>query len=130
MSVWVKRADLEDFEYRLLKRMEELRQRIGAARAREREEPLTQIAGEVPDAPDAAVANVTFETANAEILRDHDERRELDEALGRLCAGSYGICLRCGQPLERARLEAYPAAKRHSQCQNAHEWDLKLRRVS
>jgi len=130
MSVRLDRADLAAFEYRLVKRMEELSQQIGAVREREREESFSSTAGEVPDALDASVAIVVFETANAEIRCAHDERRELDEALGRLSVGSYGVCLRCGQPLERARLEAYPAAKRHLPCQDAHERDLKLRRLA
>jgi len=130
MSFPVTREDLEYFEGRLVKRMEELRERIEVTRARRHEESLSHSAGEEPDALDASVANVAFETANATMLRDHDERREIDEALGRISAGSYGTCLRCGQPLEHARLEAYPAAKRHSQCQNSHERDLKQRRVS
>lgn len=34
---------------------------------------------------------------------------EIDAALTRLEAGEYGICLRCGQPIEEGRLEARPA---------------------
>lgn len=34
----------------------------------------------------------------------------IDHALERIAAGSYGVCLRRGEPIGRARLEARPAA--------------------
>ncbi|MFC1763645.1 TraR/DksA family transcriptional regulator, partial [Planctomycetota bacterium] len=41
------------------------------------------------------------------------ERRllqEIDEALGRITEGSYGICMGTGKPIRLARLEAQPWA--------------------
>jgi DnaK suppressor protein len=35
---------------------------------------------------------------------------EIDAALGRVDAGSYGICEACGKPIPHARLEALPEA--------------------
>lgn len=35
---------------------------------------------------------------------------EIDRALEKLAAGTYGICDRCGQAIPEARLEARPAA--------------------
>jgi RNA polymerase-binding protein DksA len=37
------------------------------------------------------------------------ELREIGRALGRVADGTYGTCVRCGQPIEAARLEAMPA---------------------
>jgi RNA polymerase-binding transcription factor DksA len=70
----------------------------------------------------------TLDTENAEIRHDEDELREIEEALGRVSAGGYGVCRRCGQCLEPARLEAYPAARRHSHCQEAREKEIHLAR--
>jgi DnaK suppressor protein len=126
MTICVSHADLPYFERRLHERMDELRREVEAANARKIDESFTRIAGEVPDAVNSSVANVALATANAGIRRDTAELRELDEALGRIAAGSYGICLRCGQPVELARLDAYPSASRHAQCQEAHENELKL----
>ncbi len=39
-----------------------------------------------------------------------DERREVDAALGRHAAGTYGVCERCGQKISAGRLAARPAA--------------------
>jgi DnaK suppressor protein len=35
---------------------------------------------------------------------------EIDRALAKIDAGTYGICERCGEPIKRARLKALPYA--------------------
>ncbi len=35
---------------------------------------------------------------------------EIDRALTKLDAGTYGVCERCGEPIKRARLKALPYA--------------------
>ena len=42
--------------------------------------------------------------------------RTLDDALDRLMSGSYGLCSRCGHPIERARLDRDPAAAHCRDC--------------
>ena len=42
---------------------------------------------------------------------------DIDAALARLDAGTYGRCLDCGGPIGRARLEAIPDAARCVVCQ-------------
>ena len=37
------------------------------------------------------------------------ELREISRALSRVADGTYGTCVRCGKPIEAARLEAMPA---------------------
>jgi len=39
-----------------------------------------------------------------------DERAEVEEAIRRMDAGTYGVCVRCGDPIPPARLEARPMA--------------------
>jgi DnaK suppressor protein len=39
-----------------------------------------------------------------------DTLRDVEQALGRMDAGTYGLCERCGQPIADERLEALPAA--------------------
>jgi len=36
--------------------------------------------------------------------------KDLEEALRQIENGKYGICKKCGEQIERGRLEAYPAA--------------------
>jgi DnaK suppressor protein len=121
MNAQLSQKDLAYFDQKLSQRAEALRQEIGEARDRRDSERFTQLAGEAHDVGDDAIANLTVDTTSADIRRDREELREVDEAIGRVHAGSYGICMRCGKPIERARLEAYPAAARHVACQEAHE---------
>ena len=37
--------------------------------------------------------------------------KEIDEALGRIVDGGYGVCMATGEPISRARLRAKPWAK-------------------
>lgn len=126
MIACVPHEDLPHFERLLRDRRDELRSEIDALRARKRSESFTRIAGEAHDLADASLATIVVDTENAEIRRDEAELRQVDEALGRMSAGGYGVCLRCGECLERARLDAYPAASRHSPCQEAHERETRL----
>jgi len=45
--------------------------------------------------------------------------RQIDEALARLDAGTYGICARCGEPIPAARLEVRPFAEYCVACAEA-----------
>jgi RNA polymerase-binding transcription factor len=55
-------------------------------------------------------------TQNAQDLLDQGER-----ALGRIDAGTYGICESCGQPIGKARLLAFPRATLCVACKQRQE---------
>jgi len=65
------------------------------------------------DEHDPEGATIAFERAQLSALLDQARSAlaELDQALARLAAGSYGSCERCGQPIAPARLAARPAAR-------------------
>jgi DnaK suppressor protein len=46
---------------------------------------------------------------------------DIDQALLRIEEGSYGICARCGRPIDERRLEAMPTARYDAECQAAVE---------
>jgi DnaK suppressor protein len=46
---------------------------------------------------------------------------DIDQALLRMDEGGYGICGRCGQPIDERRLEALPTARYDAVCQAAIE---------
>lgn len=46
---------------------------------------------------------------------------DIDQALLRMDEGGYGICARCGQPIDERRLEALPTARYDAACQAAIE---------
>jgi RNA polymerase-binding transcription factor len=58
-------------------------------------------------------SQVTAERGEAERLATElrDSLDEVDAALARLAAGTYGICEVCGKPIGLTRLEAMPAAR-------------------
>jgi DnaK suppressor protein len=69
--------------------------------------------GATDDEHDPEGATIAFERAQIagllEAARSH--LADLDEAIRRIEAGTYGICERCGQPITAQRLAARPAAR-------------------
>ncbi len=49
------------------------------------------------------------------------EVEEIEAALGRIAAGTYGKCVDCGAAIDPARLEARPQAARCIACQRRRE---------
>src|SRR5712692_5230710 len=44
---------------------------------------------------------------------------DIEQALMRIREGSYGICARCGRPIDERRLELEPTARYDAVCQTA-----------
>lgn len=65
------------------------------------------------DEHDPEGATIAYERAQVSALVQQVEGHlaEVDAALRRLDAGTYGTCERCGQPIGSERLEARPAAR-------------------
>jgi RNA polymerase-binding transcription factor DksA len=57
---------------------------------------------------DAGTDNYDRDWALGMLSAEQDALYEIDEALSRLRAGTYGICQLTGKPIEPARLEAIP----------------------
>jgi DnaK suppressor protein len=85
---------------------------LASARARADEETFVRMAGEAPDRGDASVAQLSADLVSAERQRDSDERDEVQAALERIEAGTYGLCIYCGEPIGYERLKASPTARR------------------
>ena len=56
-------------------------------------------------------------------LEEHERREmaEIQAALARIDAGTYGLCAACGAAISPARLAALPMARRCVHCQGHHE---------
>src|SRR5262249_21611262 len=69
-------------------------------------------AGGTDDEHDPEGATLAFERQHTAALLDQARQQvtAIDEALGRVADGRYGICERCGQPIGADRLAARPAA--------------------
>ncbi|MET8230625.1 TraR/DksA C4-type zinc finger protein [Micromonospora sp. NPDC005298] len=65
------------------------------------------------DEHDPEGSTIAFERAQLSAVLDATRRRlaELDVALSRVDAGSYGVCERCSRPIPAERLAARPSAR-------------------
>ena len=75
----------------------------------------------VRDTVDMSVQDVSNELALRLGERESQMIADIDQALLRIKEGSYGICARCGKPIEERRLEALPTARYDAVCQAAIE---------
>jgi DnaK suppressor protein len=60
--------------------------------------------------------------------RDREKVQAIDEALGRVNDGSYGICESCEGEIAEARLQALPFTRLCVNCQADREREMKLNR--
>ena len=58
------------------------------------------------------IATATFDREMASSLEENSTHvlAEIDAALARIDEGTYGVCVRCGKPIGRERLDALPWA--------------------
>jgi RNA polymerase-binding transcription factor DksA len=106
---------------RLAQRLAALRAQIEGELAAEADERYRDVAGEVVDIGDESIGAEIVGTDNAVIGRNMDEVREIEAALKRIEAGTYGRCIECGTEIDEARLLAWPTAVRCEPCQKVHE---------
>ena len=73
------------------------------------------------DEHDPEGATIAFERSQVGALAEQARRHlvEVDAALARLEAGTYGTCERCGGAVAAARLEARPTARTCITCASA-----------
>lgn len=73
------------------------------------------------DEHDEDAASMAVERSQTLSLLDvtKEHREEIVSALGRLDAGTYGICENCGSPISPERLEARPIARLCIRCASA-----------
>lgn len=96
----------------------------GRAAALEREfAGIAEAASEpgTDDEHDPEGATLAFERQHTAALlaRTLEQITEIDAAISRLDEGTYGVCVRCGQPVGDERLAARPAAATCVRCARA-----------
>ncbi|OGV42289.1 MAG: hypothetical protein A2X46_15510 [Lentisphaerae bacterium GWF2_57_35] len=70
---------------------------------------------------DQGTDNFDREFALNLVSSEQDVLYEIDEALHRIDAGTYGACEMCGNAIEKARLKALPFAKMCISCKSESE---------
>lgn len=75
----------------------------------------------VKDSVDMSLQDVNQEITLRMGERESQMVADIDQALLRIEEGSYGVCARCGKPIDERRLEAMPTARYDAACQSAIE---------
>ncbi|MDQ2899859.1 MAG: TraR/DksA family transcriptional regulator [Acidobacteriota bacterium] len=95
------------------------------AKERELNSAIERASAEVPeqdelatlDYGDKANSNYTKDSLLQQRSHDSGELIEVQDALRRMEAGTYGICAECGEPIPPKRLDAVPWTRVCIQCQ-------------
>lgn len=101
-------------------RQVELRAEVHAAQLARRESTAVDTS-DVSDQKDDALQQQLVGIDSAQEQRDIDELAQVEFALKRLDAGTYGNCMDCNDPIPLERLRVQPAAQRCAVCQLGHE---------
>lgn len=114
-------AELAELREELESEITELRAEISKAES----EIAARMGDAVADAGDdqADAGAKTFEREH-EIALTHNARELLaqnERALARIVSGTYGVCESCGEPIGKARLQAFPRATLCVACKQREE---------
>ena len=109
----MKAARREHFKRLLLSELQRHAEQVGNEQAG----ALDITNDDAKESSDLALRNVIQELSLKLGDRESKMIAEIDQALMRMREGSYGICVRCGGPIDERRLEAMPTARFDAACQ-------------
>lgn len=107
------KKELNDFKARLLEEQGELEAQLNEIEESTFSNSQSDISGEVGLGEEYADAGTaTFERERDLSIENNvrDLLKKIQRALDRIDAGTFGICERCGKPIEKARIKALPYA--------------------
>jgi DnaK suppressor protein len=107
----VSQKELDDLRERLLTEQAELQEQLTTIEEQTFAASQSDMSGEVSfDEENADAGTFTFERERDLSIENNvrDLMRKIERALARMDEGTYGICSRCGKPIEKARLKALP----------------------
>jgi DnaK suppressor protein len=107
----VSQKELDDLRERLLAEQAELQEQLTTIEEQSFAASQSELSGEVSfDEENADAGTFTFERERDLSIENNvrDLMRKIERALARMDEGTYGICSRCGKPIEKARLKALP----------------------
>ena len=82
----------------------------------------------ISDEADRAQEESTWMLAIRKRASDHDLLSDIEKALYKMKIGEYGYCERSGEPIEIARLLAYPTSRMTMEEQARHEQEQQMQR--
>jgi DnaK suppressor protein len=83
--------------------------------------------GRVAEDDQAQISHDEFVSSRMNGL-DYRQLRLVEEALDRMDAGDYGVCLACDEPIAEKRLRALPWARYCVSCQDSAGFELDAHR--
>lgn len=114
-------AERAALEKRLRERQRELRAEIRAHLGGGTDTGIVGLSSVPDETDDWGVGDELAARDIAEARQQLAALADVEDALSRMAAGSYGECVDCGKEIAVARLKAYPAATRCIDCQGALE---------
>jgi len=96
--------NIESFKKRLLDKERDLQTNLAGLEQDGRDSGEAEVRDSIDDATTSQGTSEAF--AESTLLSETLE--QVQDALRRIEAGTYGTCTRCGRPIEPARLEAIP----------------------
>jgi len=105
------KKEIDDFEARLRAERVELAEQLATIEDQTFATTQSDLSGDVGvDDESADAGTATFEREKELSIEQNvrDLLQKIDRALQRIDAGTYGICQRCGKPIEKARVKALP----------------------
>ncbi|HLB61194.1 MAG TPA: TraR/DksA C4-type zinc finger protein [Actinomycetota bacterium] len=105
------KKELDEFRKRLREERAELEEQLSTIEEASFSATQSDVSGEVSfDDENADAGTFTFERERDLSIENNirDLLGKIDRALSRMDEKSYGICDRCGKPIEKARIRALP----------------------
>jgi RNA polymerase-binding transcription factor DksA len=121
------KTQLKSLEKQLSKRVSILRGKIVEKLVDSGQTHYVNLAGEVADSGDEAVADMLADLDAAIVDRHVEEMRDIEAARARLNEGTFGVCVSCSGDIGYERLLAFPTAKRCISCQSVREKTMPTR---
>jgi len=105
------KKELEELRQRLVDERTELETQLATIEESSFASSQSDMSGEVSfDEENADAGTFTFERERDLSIENNvrDLMGKIDRALSRMDEGTYGLCSRCGKPIEKARMKALP----------------------
>lgn len=113
--------EVEQLRQRLRDEHAQLRGEVAGELARSEQGRYLDLAGQVHDRGDEAVADLLEDLEIVALDRHVHRVRLIETALAAIDQGRFGLCRVCSEQIGSARLNAEPAAERCIGCQTALE---------
>jgi RNA polymerase-binding transcription factor DksA len=108
-AVKLTKKEIDDLEARLRSERVELAEQLSTIEDQTFAATQSDLSGDVGvDDESADAGTATFEREKELSIEQNvrDLIQKIDRALKRIDAGTYGVCERCGKPIEKARIKA------------------------